>query len=174
MMGRFGAQFLMLDYAGIEYEHIESLEGIVAVSSVFGAQTGNFAPPIIVDGDMGPLSQSYSQCIYIGRKAGLEPAGAQITARPSHPVSVGSPLAHCGSMWAGRCMCQASASSRPHRCWPTSTTGSSTTSSPRTPRRSRTPRISRPSSRAWMAPRGGSRITPPWSSSTSRACAPVY
>jgi glutathione S-transferase len=74
-MGRFGAQFLMLDYAGIEYEHIESLEGIVAVSSAFGAQTGNFAPPIIVDGDMAPLSQSYSQCIYIGRKAGLEPAG---------------------------------------------------------------------------------------------------
>jgi glutathione S-transferase len=74
MMGRFGAQFLMLDHVGIKYEHIETLEGIISVSSVFGAQTGNFAPPNIVDGDM-ILSQSYSQCIYIGRKAGLEPAG---------------------------------------------------------------------------------------------------
>jgi glutathione S-transferase len=72
MMGRCGAQFLMLDYAGLKYEHKESLEEIISVSSVFGAQTGNFAPPVIVDGDM-ILSQSYSQCIYIGRKAGLEP-----------------------------------------------------------------------------------------------------
>ena len=74
MMGRCGAQFLMLDHAGIKYEHIESLEGMIEVSSVFGAQTGNFAPPVIVDGDK-IMSQSYSQCIYIGRKAGLEPAG---------------------------------------------------------------------------------------------------
>ena len=72
MMGRCGAQFLMLDHAGIDYEHIESLEELLKVCSVFGAKTGNFAPPIIVDGGM-VLSQSYSQCIYVGRKAGLEP-----------------------------------------------------------------------------------------------------
>ena len=40
MMGRFGAQFLMLDHAGIKYEHIESLDEIISVSSVFGAKTG--------------------------------------------------------------------------------------------------------------------------------------
>jgi hypothetical protein len=76
MMGRCGAQFLMLDHAGIEYEHIESLEELLKVCSVFGAQTGNFAPPIMVDQGSGmTLSQSYSQCIYVGKKAGLEPAG---------------------------------------------------------------------------------------------------
>mgnify|MGYP006901903770 CR=1 FL=1 len=42
MMGRFGAQFLMLDHAGIEYEHIESLEKIVEVGSAFGAKTGEW------------------------------------------------------------------------------------------------------------------------------------
>ena len=80
MMGRCGAQFLMLDYAGLKYEHKESLEEIISVSSVFGAQTGNFAPPVIVDGDM-ILSQSYSSAFTSGGRLGLSLA-ASASSRP--------------------------------------------------------------------------------------------
>jgi hypothetical protein len=71
MLGRFGAQFLMMDHAGIEYEHIEEFDQLAAKCTAFGGKVGNVAPPILVDGSMA-LSQSYAQSIYIGRKAGLE------------------------------------------------------------------------------------------------------
>lgn len=76
MMGRCGAQFLMLEHAGIEYKHVgldleQDFNELLGLCTTFGGKTGNFALPIIVDNGM-ILSQSYAQCIYIGRKAGLE------------------------------------------------------------------------------------------------------
>jgi len=72
MQGRFGAQYLMMDHAGIKYTDKTEFEDIAGVTTAFGATgVGTVAPPVIIDGDL-TISQSYAQNIYIGRKAGLE------------------------------------------------------------------------------------------------------
>ena len=40
MLGRCGAQFLMMDHAGIKYKHVTDFEEIAAKCSAFGGKTG--------------------------------------------------------------------------------------------------------------------------------------
>jgi glutathione S-transferase len=44
------------------------------VCSSFGATSGTFAPPVVVDGDY-VISQSTACCLYVGKKVGLTPPG---------------------------------------------------------------------------------------------------
>ena len=70
MRGRAGSVFLMLDYAGIEYEHKSEFSELATLCSAFGAATDTFAPPIVQDGDK-IYSQSTACAVWAGRKAGL-------------------------------------------------------------------------------------------------------
>ena len=68
--GRAGAVMLMLDHAGIPYEHKSEFADIAKVSSSFGGPFDTFAPPVVQDGSK-VYSQSTAVAVWAGRKAGL-------------------------------------------------------------------------------------------------------
>jgi glutathione S-transferase len=71
MLGRSSAAQRMLTCAGIEYSHKSDFGEIAEKASAFGAQGPNFAPPILVDGDL-ILSQSSAVTMHAGEKAGFD------------------------------------------------------------------------------------------------------
>jgi len=68
--GRAGSIFLMLDHAGIAYEHKSEFADLAKVASSFGGPHDTFAPPIVQDGPK-IYSQSTATAMWAGRKAGL-------------------------------------------------------------------------------------------------------
>lgn len=70
MRGRAGATMLMLEDAGIPYEHKSDFPDIASVASAFGGPLDTFAPPIVQDGPK-TYSQSTVTAMWAGRKAGL-------------------------------------------------------------------------------------------------------
>jgi hypothetical protein len=60
----------MLAYGGQEHTLVSDFGDIASKCSVFGAPSGNIAPPVLVDGDV-VVSQSIAVAQYVGEKLGL-------------------------------------------------------------------------------------------------------
>ena len=75
---------LMLDYAGIAYEHKSEMSHLSTVASAFGGQLDTFAPPIVQDGSK-TYSQSTALAMWAGRKAGLMEGVDEIKAMQVRP-----------------------------------------------------------------------------------------
>mmetsp|Transcript_41942 Transcript_41942/g.111716 ORF Transcript_41942/g.111716 Transcript_41942/m.111716 type:complete len:200 (+) Transcript_41942:417-1016(+) len=66
----------MCEHTGTPYEYISDKAEMAKVCSAWcdSPAGDNFAPPVVVDGDM-MVSQSISASLYLGAKLGLTPAG---------------------------------------------------------------------------------------------------
>ena len=70
MLGRAGSLVRMLNEAKVPYVFKGPTDE--AICAAFGAETGNFAPPIVTDGEFS-LSQTTALNLYIGTKCGFVP-----------------------------------------------------------------------------------------------------
>ena len=68
ILARGRGLFQMCAEAGVPFEHDTDMKGFGA--ALFGAESTNLAPPIIIDGDL-TLSQSTATHQYLGKKFGL-------------------------------------------------------------------------------------------------------
>ena len=60
----------MCEHTNVPYEHINDFPSIAQICSAFGAQNGNFAPPVAVINDKA-VSQSTAACLFVGKRCGL-------------------------------------------------------------------------------------------------------
>lgn len=83
--GRAGATILMMEHAGIAYEHKSEFSDIATVASAFGGPNDTFAPPIVQDGP-NFYSQSTTLAMWAGRKAGLLEGVDELKAMQVRPI----------------------------------------------------------------------------------------
>ena len=69
-LGRGGCLVRMLEHTSTPYEYVSEAGRFGEVMGRWGASTGCFAPPVVVDGGY-TISQSTATCMYVGDKCGL-------------------------------------------------------------------------------------------------------
>mmetsp|Transcript_31725 Transcript_31725/g.62928 ORF Transcript_31725/g.62928 Transcript_31725/m.62928 type:complete len:217 (-) Transcript_31725:84-734(-) len=70
MLARGGTLVRMLEHTSTPYEYISDSSRFGEVAGRWGASTGCFAPPVVVDGEY-TISQSTATCMYVGNRCGL-------------------------------------------------------------------------------------------------------
>ena len=66
-LARGAALIRMLEHTGTPYEYISDRSVFTEHMSAFGAEAGQFAPPVVTDGDYA-VSQSVACALYLGKK----------------------------------------------------------------------------------------------------------